>query len=317
MPWRKGACGCFSPVRSGIEWCPSVRTRCPPWTLVGVARWPSPCCARGRAPSVRHPLCETSLVGRAALALRAARAFGEPGRVARFVSNGMSSWGLLASIFLTIDSRCVLCTALLRGTALHDTSMGRVRPMNLAFNEKKATQAAASFLRLAGNELNYMVLIKDLYLVDRKALAAWGRSVTNDRYYSMKLGPVLIHVLDLIHDQPSPSDSNYWAIHISPPSNYKVTLNGDPGTGQLSPVEEELIATTFREYEGYQDRPFDFSDHLHSCLPEWEPVTEGRSPISIRSILLAAHKEPDEINEIEDDLTHLNRVYSLLGVRDV
>ena len=59
--------------------------------------------------------------------------------------------------------------------------------MNLAFNEKKATQAAAIFLRLAGNELNYMVLIKYLYLVDRKALSEWGRPITNDRYYSMKI----------------------------------------------------------------------------------------------------------------------------------
>ena len=188
--------------------------------------------------------------------------------------------------------------------------------MNLEFSEKKATQAAAIFLRLAGNELNYMVLIKYLYLVDRKALAEWGRSVTNDRYFSMKLGPVLSNVLNLISEQPRPDESGYWSAHITPPSNYNVTLRDDPGTEKLSLAEEELIAETYGEYECYQTEPFDFATYLHTCLPEWEPLTEGRKPISIRSILLAAHKETEEINEIENELAHLSRVNAMFGVRD-
>lgn len=189
--------------------------------------------------------------------------------------------------------------------------------MDLEFNEKKATQAAVFFLRLAGGELNYMVLIKDLYLVDRQALTGWGRSVTNDLYYSMKLGPVLSNVLNLIHEQPRPSESRYWSSHINPPSNYNVTVRDDPGTGKLSRAEEELIVATYNEYQPFQREPFDFANHLHSCLPEWEPVTEGRKSISIRSILLASHKEADEINEMEDDLEHLSRVHSMFGVKGV
>lgn len=189
--------------------------------------------------------------------------------------------------------------------------------MDHEFNEKKATQAAAFFLRLAGGELNYMVLIKDLYLVDRQALAGWGRSVTGDRHYSMKLGPVLSNVLDLINNQPSPDESGYWSAHITPPSNYHVSLRDNPGTEKLSLAEEELIAEIYEEYESYQNRPFDFANYLHTCLPEWEPLTEGRKRISIRSILLAAHKETDEINEIEDELAHLSRVHSMFGVKDV
>ena len=71
--------------------------------------------------------------------------------------------------------------------------------MERLFDEKKATQAAACFLKLADGGLNYMVLIKDLYLADRQALAGWGRSITNDKYYSMKCGPVLSNVLDQIN----------------------------------------------------------------------------------------------------------------------
>src|ERR1022692_1541243 len=43
--------------------------------------------------------------------------------------------------------------------------------------------------------MNYMLLIKLLYLLDRRALSLWGRPVTGDDYFSMKYGPVLSEVL--------------------------------------------------------------------------------------------------------------------------
>ena len=186
--------------------------------------------------------------------------------------------------------------------------------MERLFDEKKATQAAACFLKLADRELNYMVLIKDLYLADRQALAGWGRSITNDKYYSMRLGPVLSNVLNLIHEQPMPDDTTYWPGFISPPSNHAVSLLSDPGADLLSIAEEELIESIFKENEYYQTRPFDFVDHLHSSLPEWERRSSGRSEITLPSILLAQKKTADEINAIEDDLANANLVHSMFGV---
>jgi len=57
--------------------------------------------------------------------------------------------------------------------------------MKPGFNEAKATQAAALLLKLRGGRMNYMKLIKLLYLVDRTALIRWGRPVTFDSYCSM------------------------------------------------------------------------------------------------------------------------------------
>ena len=185
--------------------------------------------------------------------------------------------------------------------------------MERLFDEKKATQAAACFLKLADGGLDYMVLIKDLYLADRQALARWGRSITNDKYYSMKLGPVLSNVLNLVHEQPMPEDATFWAKFISPPSDYEVRLLSDPGTDLLSVAEEELLESIFKEKEPFQTQPFDFVHHLHSSLPEWERRDSGRSEITIRSILLAEKKTADEINEIEDDLINVNLVHSMFG----
>ena len=185
--------------------------------------------------------------------------------------------------------------------------------MTTRFNEKKATQAAALFLKLAGSRLNFMVLIKFLYLADREALSRWARPVINDEYFSMKFGPVLSHVHDLITEMPAPDEESVWSRHISAPSNYEVCLKADPGADELSDAEEELISTIYEQYKDFKDRPFEFVKHLHKILPEWEPIAEGRSPIPIRAILLAARKSVEEINQIEDDLKHVDFVHSLFG----
>ena len=53
--------------------------------------------------------------------------------------------------------------------------------MQMAFDEVKATQIAALFLKMAGRELKYLALIKLLYKLDREALRRWGLPVTTDR----------------------------------------------------------------------------------------------------------------------------------------
>src|ERR1022692_4006520 len=116
------------------------------------------------------------------------------------------------------------------------------------FNEKKATQAAARFLKLRGGNMNYMKLIKLLYMLDREALLRWGRPVTFADVYSMKYGPVLSEVHDLITEMPDPDDPGFWATHISEASRYSVGLVDDPGCDELSASEEELIEEIFKEY---------------------------------------------------------------------
>ena len=52
--------------------------------------------------------------------------------------------------------------------------------MVLRFNERRATEAAARFLKLRGGRMKYLKLIKLLYFLDREALLRWGRPVTTD-----------------------------------------------------------------------------------------------------------------------------------------
>jgi uncharacterized phage-associated protein len=154
--------------------------------------------------------------------------------------------------------------------------------------------------------MNYMLLTKLLYLLDRRALSLWGRPVTGDDYFSMKYGPVLSEVLDLITDMPDPTGAGYWAKHISEPAHYVVELAADPGDDELSEAEEEVIEAIFEKFGAYHQ--FDLAAHLHQMLEGWQTVEHGRIPITYGDILRAIKKSPEEIEAIEEELSALSRV---------
>jgi uncharacterized phage-associated protein len=182
--------------------------------------------------------------------------------------------------------------------------------MRLRFNERKTTQVASRFLKLGGGRMNYMKLIKLLYLADRGALLRWGRPLSGDSYFSMKLGPVLSEVHDLITEVPLPDQQSPWSEHISAPSNYEVELKRDAGDDELSKAEERLIDEIFSAYGHYA--PFDLVDLLHKTLPEWKEVQSGRVAIEYREILQAGDASPEEIAEIESELDSLRLIESVL-----
>jgi hypothetical protein len=183
----------------------------------------------------------------------------------------------------------------------------------IEFNEAKATQAVARYLTLAGGKLNYMILIKLLYLMDRKALLSWGRSVTFAECYSMKLGPVLSEVLDLVTEQQR--QRGPWQTSISAPTNYTVALQSDPGDDLLSEAEEDIIDEVFAEYGRFTD-PFELADLLHRTLPEWTEVFSGRVDLPYRDIWEKGGQLPSEVvDELERSFNSLSRDFQALGVR--
>jgi uncharacterized phage-associated protein len=159
--------------------------------------------------------------------------------------------------------------------------------MKLLFNEAKATQAAARLLRLRGGTMSYMKLIKLLYLSDREALIRWGRPITTDCYVSMDAGPVVSRIYDLIRNEPSPNSVKVWGKFISGPEDYEVRLLGEPGSGELSTAERQLIDEVFRQHG--QDNRWALVDYSYG-LPEWTYPDGGVLPIEYRDILRAAHK---------------------------
>jgi uncharacterized phage-associated protein len=176
-----------------------------------------------------------------------------------------------------------------------------MRPVRLRFNEAKAAEVAARLLYLRGGTMAYMKLIKLMYLIDREALYRWGRPVSTDRFVSMKHGPVLSRVLDLINHGPDPGDDSKWARLISPPAGYEVSLQaaGAPPDDELSRAEVELIDDVYREH-GHKNR-WQLVEMLHG-FPEWQGPEETSTSVEYDDVLQALGKPPEDIEAIREEL---------------
>ena len=184
---------------------------------------------------------------------------------------------------------------------------------NSGFNEAKATQAAVRLLRNRGGRMSYMKLIKLLYLADREALSRWGRSISTDTYVSMKHGPVLSRVLNLITEGEDPSfGETMWGRHISEPDHYDVILKEDSPGDLLSEAEDEFLDETSRNF-GHMNR-WKLVDLVHT-LPEWKDPDGSAFPIEYADILKAQNKKPDEIRAIVDELQSLAQMDCYLAAR--
>ena len=168
------------------------------------------------------------------------------------------------------------------------------------FREDKTTDAALLLIQLVGGRINYMKMIKLLYLVDREALKRWGQPVTFDEYFSMDHGPVLSRTLDLINEGTRPGRSSYWHEHVSPPEDYLVTALQPTGADSLSDAEIDLISEVHQEY-GHMPK-WELVDMLHKMLPEWADPQGSCAPISYGDILAAVGKDAMEVQCIRSEL---------------
>src|ERR1043165_887262 len=139
--------------------------------------------------------------------------------------------------------------------------------METRFNQRKTAHAASIFLRLRGGKMSYFKLIKLLYLLDRAALERWERPVTGDRYVSMKLGPVLSNVRDLIVWEQPRNETDLWHQLIGNAGNFEVELKQAAEPDSLSQRELDLIDEIFQKF-GRMDR-WKLAEHTHT-LPEWK-----------------------------------------------
>jgi uncharacterized phage-associated protein len=181
--------------------------------------------------------------------------------------------------------------------------------MLLRFNERRATEAAARFLKLRGGRMKYLKLIKLLYLLDREALLRWGAPVTTDQYVSMDNGPVVSRIYELIRDEAAPGTDSFWRRHISAPEDWDVTLIAEPEPAEVSPAENALIDEIFARY-GKMGR-WDLVRLSHD-LPEWQDPKGSAIPIAYRDILRAGKKTEAEIAAVEAELEALAAAEALL-----
>ena len=166
-----------------------------------------------------------------------------------------------------------------------DKIMGDIQSINInkivfVFEEKKATQMAAFFLKLHKKEMKYLGLLKLMYMADRKSLQEFDQPITGDVYISMTYGPVLSKVYDLIKNNKIAKGEYYWWKYIETnKKTYTVKLLQDPGTGELCKAEKVIMQKVYNSCGNY-DR-FELAEKTHT-FPEWrDPEREDQLAIPI------------------------------------
>jgi hypothetical protein len=171
--------------------------------------------------------------------------------------------------------------------------------MELCFDEVKATQAAARFLRVSGRPIQYLALIKLLYKADREAIRRFGLPITTDKYVSMKLGPVTSNIYNRIKASADPtSHPTFWSAHIRRGGDpLFLELHLDPGDSELSLAEERLIDEIFAE-DGAKDG-FELAEECLRNFPEWKDPGSSSFPLPVEDIVAALGLSEDEAANIE------------------
>jgi len=161
------------------------------------------------------------------------------------------------------------------------------------FDERKAAQAAAHLLERHGGTLNYMKLIKLLYLADREAFLSRGAPITGDKLFSLPHGPVLSRTLNLIKGEGAPpAEGSECSKYVAPRSVYNVTWTENTDRGALSAIEIQILEAIDKRYGGMTE--WELRKYTHERLPEYEDPGTSRIPISFEAIHKAS-KRTDRI----------------------
>jgi len=180
--------------------------------------------------------------------------------------------------------------------------------LHFRFDFWKALQAAGVLLDADDGCMEYIRLLKLLYVVDRELLAETGRTLTGDKAYAMDHGPVLSRVYSTIKGETP--DAGSWSDFVHR-DGYKVELRKDPGRGRLSKREVAKLLDVADRYRNMTEWEIVRQTHEFS---EWaKHYVQGTStPIPWDDALRAVGRD-DMIPIAEKEVATRRAVDELFG----
>ena len=172
--------------------------------------------------------------------------------------------------------------------------------MHFPFNLEKAIAAASVLLRDTDHKcMEYLRLLKLLYIADREALRESDAPILGARVAAMRNGPVHSRIFNLIKGEDALSSN--WQKTLKT-HGYLIQLVGEADTSQLSKFEVRKLKEVTSKYR--EVGTFDLVDVTHE-FPEWKLVYPDPNENTSRCI------EFESIVEAvgcADDLEHLRSV---------
>jgi uncharacterized phage-associated protein len=139
------------------------------------------------------------------------------------------------------------------------------------FNYKKSVQALNYLAVLEGGAINYMKALKLIWLSDRYHLRNHGRTITGDKYFALKNGPVASFTKDIIINKHITEEQSEYSSTFVSVNGYDLSTNSEPNTNVFSQKELEVINTVYDNYKGMDE--FEISEFSHN-FPEWKQYEE-------------------------------------------
>jgi uncharacterized phage-associated protein len=181
--------------------------------------------------------------------------------------------------------------------------------VNFPLKVLKTIQSIGVLLRSDGvKRMNYMRLLKLLYIADRKSLLETGRPITGGPVTAMERGPVLEEVYDLIRGQHR--EMPLWDTFFRK-DRYDLVELCEPDVGTLSKYEINMLQEIAKEHEDKDE--WELVRYTHT-LPEWKENDPGVSskPIPLAKILEVIGRASD-IEELSKEAQSLAMFERVLG----
>jgi len=194
--------------------------------------------------------------------------------------------------------------------------------IHLKFDHKKTTQALNYFAQKEGGQINRMKAIKLVFLADRYHLRKFGRPITNDEYFAMKLGPVGSGTKDIANFVTDGQEEEYSASFIEQVGKYEYKSITPVDNNVFSKSDNGALEFAYRVFGGYA--PFTLAEEITHKYPEWkkheEAIKAGASRITmdyvdfledLPSELDPCFKLEDQDREVvKEQLKELSAIYA-------
>ncbi len=169
--------------------------------------------------------------------------------------------------------------------------------MEHRFDFDRSLEASAYLLQLGGGSMEYIRLLKLLYIAERELLAEDASPLTGDICTAMDHGPVLSTVQDIILDRNWQGAE--WHQFIAR-TGYSIKLAADPGFDHLS----ASVVTKLREvHSRYSEMNVWDLVKLSQAFPEWNKNYSGSGcrPIPLEDILEGMGAEEGTLEAIREE----------------
>lgn len=169
--------------------------------------------------------------------------------------------------------------------------------------QARMASASAYLADAVGGDVDYVKLLKLVYLADREALRRYGHPITYDDHLALQMGPVPDDTYQVLeHKESAP----HWceAIKIVGEKGHRVVLpiiKSEDAAKVFSPAEREILDGIVRQH-GHKSRQRLISE-THR-LREWQQVRNVRQAkkITYEDILMALGRNKAEASEMASEI---------------